>query len=60
MKVGHFPEAFIAMFGLIYVLHLNYPNSMKHTSEFIQNVVMGLDDGKNTPRLITLKNDLAN
>lgn len=59
IKVGNFPEAFMVLFGLIYALHLTYPKAMKLTFEFVQKVVVGLDDGKLHPRLLSLRNELA-
>lgn len=52
-------DAIMLLFGLIYALHLSYPKQLIHTSDFIQKVLMGLDDGKMLkPRLLFLKNDL--
>ncbi|KAL0148097.1 hypothetical protein M9458_056637, partial [Cirrhinus mrigala] len=43
-------SAFLFMFGLIYALDLSYPKEMANTFEFIQKVLLGLDDGKLKPR----------
>ncbi|XP_036449570.1 uncharacterized protein LOC118823835 [Colossoma macropomum] len=52
-------DAFLMMFGLMYALHLDYPKELTHTFNFIQKVLMGLDDFKPlSPRLLNLKNDL--
>ncbi|MGH0159159.1 UNVERIFIED_CONTAM: hypothetical protein FKN15_049618 [Acipenser sinensis] len=51
-------DAFLVMFGLIYALHLNYPKELANTFEFIQKILLGLEDGKLKPRLQALKNDL--
>lgn len=59
MRVGNIPEAFLVMLGLIYTMHLSYPKPMKLTFEFIQKVILGLDDGKLAPKLLSLKNDLV-
>lgn len=57
--ISRLAEAFLLMFGLIYALHLNYPKELTHTFNFIQKVLMGLDDSKPlAPRLLSLKNDL--
>ncbi|KAL3987716.1 hypothetical protein ACER0C_014831 [Sarotherodon galilaeus] len=39
-------DAFALLFGLIYALHLDYPRKLVHTFTFVQNIFMGLDDGK--------------
>lgn len=59
ITLNNFPEAFLVLFGLIYALHLSYPKALSHTFEFIQKIILGLDDGKLSPRLQTLKNDLV-
>ncbi|XP_033966395.1 uncharacterized protein [Pseudochaenichthys georgianus] len=51
-------DAFLVMFGLIYALHLSYPKGLTNTFEFTQKVLLGLEDGKLSPKLQTLKNDL--
>lgn len=53
-------DAFVMLFGLMYALHLSYPKGLTHTFDFIQTVLMGLDDGKPLkPKLLSLKNDLT-
>lgn len=59
LTVGNFPDAFLLIFGLMYALHLSYPKPMDHTFEFVQKVILGLENGKLAPRLLSLKNDLA-
>ncbi|XP_034092037.1 uncharacterized protein LOC117559389 [Gymnodraco acuticeps] len=51
-------DAFLVMFGLIYALHLSYPKGLTNTFEFTQKVLLGLEDGKLSLKLQTLKNDL--
>jgi len=51
-------DGFLVMFGLIYALHLSYPQGLTNTFEFIQKVLFGLDEGELSSRLQTLKNDL--
>uniref|UniRef100_A0A3Q3NBK1 PB1 domain-containing protein n=1 Tax=Mastacembelus armatus TaxID=205130 RepID=A0A3Q3NBK1_9TELE len=51
-------DAFVTLFALIYALHLSYPKDLANTLNFIQKVVMGLDDGKLRPRVLSLKNEL--
>ena len=53
------PRAVCLLFGLAYALHLNYPKSMKHTFQFIQQVLLSLGQSELKPRLQTLKNQLA-
>lgn len=51
-------DAFVILFALTYTLHLNYPKELLNTFDFIQKVLMGLEDGKLRPRVLSLKNDL--
>uniref|UniRef100_A0A3Q3FE31 Uncharacterized protein n=1 Tax=Labrus bergylta TaxID=56723 RepID=A0A3Q3FE31_9LABR len=53
-----FSDAFVMLFALIYGLHLSYPKDLANTFDFIQKVLMGLEDGKLKPRVLSLKNDL--
>uniref|UniRef100_A0A3P8SLL5 PB1 domain-containing protein n=1 Tax=Amphiprion percula TaxID=161767 RepID=A0A3P8SLL5_AMPPE len=48
----------VMLFALIYALHLSYPKELSNTFDFIQKVLMGLEDGKLRPRVLSLKNDL--
>ena len=58
-NIPRLAESFALLFGLMYVLHLDYPRKHIHTFTFIQKVLMGLDDGKPLkPCLLNLKNDL--
>lgn len=59
VTLGNFTEAFLVMFGLMYTLHPSYPKDLKLTFEFVQKILLGLDDSKLSPRLQTLKNNLA-
>lgn len=60
LVVGDIPkwaDAFVLLFRLFYVLHLDYPKSLVNT--FIQKFMMGLEDGKQLkPCLLRLKNNL--
>lgn len=57
--IAELTEAFILLFGLIYALHLDYPKQLSYTFNFIQKIIMGLDDLKRLPpRLLSLKNEL--
>uniref|UniRef100_A0A3B4EVT4 Uncharacterized protein n=1 Tax=Pundamilia nyererei TaxID=303518 RepID=A0A3B4EVT4_9CICH len=50
-------DAFVLLFGLFYVLHLDYPKNLVNT--FIQKLLTGLEDGKQLkPCLLRLKNNL--
>uniref|UniRef100_A0A3P8SWX3 PB1 domain-containing protein n=1 Tax=Amphiprion percula TaxID=161767 RepID=A0A3P8SWX3_AMPPE len=51
-------HACVMLFALIYALHLSYPKELSNTFDFIQKVLMGLEDGKLRPRVLSLKNDL--
>uniref|UniRef100_H2MKM5 Uncharacterized protein n=1 Tax=Oryzias latipes TaxID=8090 RepID=H2MKM5_ORYLA len=58
--ISKWADAFVLLFGLIYVLHLDYPKRLIHTFTFIQKELMGLEDGKQLkPCLLRLKNDLS-
>ncbi|CAI5676473.1 unnamed protein product [Oreochromis niloticus] len=59
VSLPRFGEAFLVMFGLIYALHLSYPKALTNTLEFTQKILLGLESGKLSPRLQTLKNDLV-
>lgn len=57
--IATFADAYVLLFGLVYVLHLDYPKKLVGTFTFIQKVLMGLDDGAPLkPALLSLKNDL--
>nr|XP_033966994.1 uncharacterized protein LOC117467466 [Pseudochaenichthys georgianus] len=58
-NIPRMADSFALLFGLMYVLHLDYPKKLINTFTFIQKVLMGLDDGKSLkPCLLNLKNDL--
>ncbi|KAK0145757.1 hypothetical protein N1851_015331 [Merluccius polli] len=46
------------LFGLMYVLNLNYPPELKHTFEVLQKVVMELDGTTLSKKAQVLKNRL--
>ncbi|KAG8010355.1 hypothetical protein GBF38_014637, partial [Nibea albiflora] len=51
-------QAICLIFGLIYALHLDYPQSLKNTFNFIQRVMLNLGVGNLRPKLQSLKNAL--
>lgn len=53
------PQAFCVLFELIYALHLDYPKCMKHTFNFVQQVMLKLGKSQLSPKIQTLKNQLA-
>lgn len=59
--VFNFPtlaDGFVMLFALTYTLHLSYPKELPNTFDFLQKVLMCLEDGKMRPRVLSLKNDL--
>jgi len=52
------PDAVMVLFGLLYALHLSYPKGMVQTFEFIQKLLLKVDDVKLKPKLLALKNEL--
>ncbi|KAL2078046.1 hypothetical protein ACEWY4_025731 [Coilia grayii] len=56
----YWADALVILFGLIYALHLEYPEKLKGFFEFIQIVLLNLDDGRRQikPKLLSLKNEL--
>lgn len=56
MEFGTFEDAFIVVFALIYTLNLDYPRELANTFEFVQKVLIGLDDGRLKSKILTLKN----
>ncbi|XP_055003873.1 uncharacterized protein LOC129407275 isoform X2 [Boleophthalmus pectinirostris] len=50
--------AFPLLFGLMYVLNLNYPQDLKYTFEFFQKMLMELDNKKMSNKIQVLKNKL--
>ncbi|XP_060785152.1 uncharacterized protein LOC132891510 isoform X2 [Neoarius graeffei] len=59
MSVSRHTDAFLIMFGLMYALHLSYPKALINTFEFVQKILLGLDGGKLSPKLQTMKIDLS-
>ncbi|XP_057699041.1 sterile alpha motif domain-containing protein 3-like [Corythoichthys intestinalis] len=53
-------DSVVILFGLVYALHLSYPEKLNGFFEFIQVVLLGLDDGRKQlkPKLQALKNEL--
>ncbi|XP_048854844.1 sterile alpha motif domain-containing protein 3-like [Brienomyrus brachyistius] len=57
--LANLPQAFYVLFGLIYALHLDYPRYMKNTFCFVQQVMFNLGKSELSPKIQTLKNQLA-
>ncbi|KAK1898458.1 UDP-glucuronosyltransferase 2B31 [Dissostichus eleginoides] len=58
-NIPRMADSFALLFGLMYVLHLDYPKKLINTFTFIQKVLMGFDGGKPLkPCILNLKNDL--
>ena len=53
-------DSLVILFGLIYALHLSYPEKLSGFFEFIQVVLLNLDDGRKQlkPKLQALKTEL--
>uniref|UniRef100_A0A3B5A7P0 PB1 domain-containing protein n=1 Tax=Stegastes partitus TaxID=144197 RepID=A0A3B5A7P0_9TELE len=53
-------DALVILFGLVYALHLSYPDKLSGFFEFIQVVLLDLDDGRKQlkPKLQALRNEL--
>lgn len=50
------PNACALLFGLIYVLNLSYPSNLRYTFEFIQKIIMELDEQRLSAKIQVLKN----
>uniref|UniRef100_A0AAY4B9V0 Uncharacterized protein n=1 Tax=Denticeps clupeoides TaxID=299321 RepID=A0AAY4B9V0_9TELE len=53
-------DSLVVLFGLIYALHLSYPEKLSGFFEFIQVVLLNLEDGRKQlkPKIQTLRNEL--
>jgi hypothetical protein len=58
MSAKSWVSALVLIFGLLYALHISYPKKLTVFFEFIQKVLLNLDDGKARPKLLALKNEL--
>ncbi|KAJ8349284.1 hypothetical protein SKAU_G00244140 [Synaphobranchus kaupii] len=58
-NVKSWPDAVVLLFGLLYALHLSYPKKLVTFFEFVQKVLLNLEDGKLRPKLLALKNELV-
>uniref|UniRef100_A0A673A2K9 Uncharacterized protein n=1 Tax=Sphaeramia orbicularis TaxID=375764 RepID=A0A673A2K9_9TELE len=53
-------DALVILFGLVYALHFSYPEKLSGFFEFIQVILLDLDDGRKQlkPKLQALRNEL--
>ena len=58
ISLSTFSDSDVVLFGLIYVLHLDYPEDLKFTFQFFQKVLLGLDGSFLKGRLLSFKDDL--
>ena len=54
-----FADAVLALFGLHYALHLDYPKGLGKTFEVIQKLWMGLRENILSAKVLSLKNKLC-
>lgn len=46
-------DGYVLLFGLMYALHLSYPKEMANTFDFLQKVIMNLEEGKLRPQVLS-------
>ncbi|KAL7826779.1 hypothetical protein AOLI_G00319880 [Acnodon oligacanthus] len=54
IELSTLADTFVMLFALMYALHLSYPKELANTFDFTQKILMGLEDGKLRPRVLTL------
>lgn len=60
MSLRFWTDGLVVLFGLVYSLHLSYPEKLSSFFELIQVVLLDLDDGRKQlkPKLQVLRNEL--
>lgn len=60
MSLRSWPDSLVVLFGLIYALNLSYPAKLSGFFEFIQAVLLDLNDDRKRlkPKLQALRNEL--
>lgn len=58
-NIGSVAQACALLLGVIYALNLSYPKELKYYYEFIQKVLMQMEGGKLSARVLGLKNKIC-
>ncbi|XP_028297007.1 uncharacterized protein LOC114458826 [Gouania willdenowi] len=57
-NIGSEAQACAMMLGVIYALNMTYPKELRYYYEFIQKVLMQMERGKLSPRVLGLRNKM--